>query len=153
MQSRNGPRSLERMKILSIKWILVAADNMSAVNHTIQFDVKAVDNGMGTVDVLNHTLHSVFCSLCLCQIPFSVVPKMPCSSVRLVRWQERVRWRAFDYGMVWGGRVWVKYETQSSLLHNVHLQPPFSFISTCHSMSWATRHSLLSSVHFIYSPK
>lgn len=45
-------------------------------------------------------------------------------------------------------------ETQSSLLqHNVHSPPPFSFISTCHSMSWATRHSLLSSVHFIYSPK
>lgn len=39
-------RSSDRAKILSIKWILVAADNMSVVNHTIQFDVKAVDNGV-----------------------------------------------------------------------------------------------------------
>lgn len=51
--NQNGQRSFERMKILSIKWILVATDNMSAVNHTIQFDVKAVDNGVGTVDVLS----------------------------------------------------------------------------------------------------
>lgn len=77
-------RSSDRAKILSIKWILVAADNMSVVNHTIQFDVKAVDNGVSR----SMCRATEFYELCLCQIPFFGAHTHENLHHSISRWEE-----------------------------------------------------------------
>lgn len=90
-QVKRAKEFRSEMKILSIKWILVAADNMSAVNHTIQFDVKAVDEwyGYGRCAELQRALYT-----------FTVCVRFPYFSCRTICHATIVRWQ--EQGRGWG---------------------------------------------------